>query len=224
MNKKLIIKILVDICLTISLLLLMPYSLIGETAHEWIGMAMLVFFIIHHILNRKWICTVTKGKYTPFRIFQTVLVVVMLILMTGSMISGILLSSHIFKAVRIAGTTMIARQIHMFCAYWGLVVMSLHLGLHWNMVVIMTGKLFKSNRVYRVWFARWAALMVGIYRIYAFNKRQIGAYLLMKVHFVFYDYTENVLFFILDYVAVMALIAMISYYFCKLIKKKNYRK
>ena len=140
------------------------------------------------------------------------------------MISGILLSSHIFKAVRIAGTTMIARQIHMFCAYWGLVVMSLHLGLHWNMVVIMTGKLFKSNRVYRVWLARWAALMVGIYGIYAFNKRQIGAYLLMKVHFVFYDYTENVLFFILDYVAVMALIAMISYYFCKLIKKKNYRK
>ena len=126
--------------------------------------------------------------------------------------------------MRIAGTTMIARQIHMFCAYWGLVVMSLHLGLHWNMVVIMTGKLFKSNRVYRVWFARWAALMVGIYGIYAFNKRQIGAYLLMKVHFVFYDYTENVLFFILDYVAVMALIAMISYYFCKLIKKKNYRK
>ena len=102
--------------------------------------------------------------------------------------------------------------------------MSLHLGLHWNMVVIMTGKLFKSNRVYRVWLARWAALMVGIYGIYAFNKRQIGAYLLMKVHFVFYDYTENVLFFILDYVAVMALIAMISYYFCKLIKKKNYRK
>ncbi len=136
----------------------------------------------------------TKGKYTPFRIFQTVLVVVMLILMAGSMISGILLSSHIFKAVRIAGTTMIARQIHMFCAYWGLVVMSLHLGLHWNMVVIMTGKLFKSNRVYRVWLARWAALMVGIYGIYAFNKRQIGAYLLMKVHFVFYDYTENVLF------------------------------
>ena len=48
-------KILIDICLTVSLLLLMPYSLIGETAHEWIGMAMLVLFIVHHILNRKWI-------------------------------------------------------------------------------------------------------------------------------------------------------------------------
>mgnify|MGYP003247146005 CR=1 FL=1 len=55
MNRKLMAKILIDICLTVSLLLLMPYSLIGETAHEWIGMAMLVLFIVHHILNRKWI-------------------------------------------------------------------------------------------------------------------------------------------------------------------------
>ena len=83
---------------------------------------------------------------------------------------------------------------------------------------------FKDRYVYRRWLSRIIVLIAGIYGIYAFNKRQIGAYLLMKVHFVFYDYTENVMFFILDYVAVMALIAMISYYFSKLIKKTNYRK
>lgn len=136
MNRKLMAKILIDICLTVSLLLLMPYSLIGETAHEWIGMAMLVLFIVHHILNRKWIGALAKGRYTIFRIYQTLLVIAMLILMLGSMISGILLSNHIFKAVTIAGTTIAARQVHMFCAYWGFVVMSLHLGLHWNMVVL----------------------------------------------------------------------------------------
>ena len=31
----------------------MPYELVGETAHEWIGVGMLVVLIIHHILNRK---------------------------------------------------------------------------------------------------------------------------------------------------------------------------
>lgn len=224
MNRKLMAKILIDICLTVSLLLLMPYSLIGETAHEWIGMAMLVLFIVHHILNRKWIGALAKGRYTIFRIYQTLLVIAMLILMLGSMISGILLSNHIFKAVTIAGTTIAARQVHMFCAYWGFVVMSLHLGLHWNMVVGMVSGLFKDRYVYRRWLSRIIVLIAGIYGIYAFNKRQIGAYLLMKVYFVFYDYTENVMFFILDYVAVMALIAMISYYFSKLIKKTNYRK
>lgn len=88
----------------------------------------------------------------------------------------------------------------------------------------MVSGLFKDRYVYRRWLSRIIVLIAGIYGIYAFNKRQIGAYLLMKVHFVFYDYTENVMFFILDYVAVMALIAMISYCFSKLIKKTNYRK
>ena len=37
MNKKLVIRIVTDVLMTISLLLLMPYSLLSETAHEWIG-------------------------------------------------------------------------------------------------------------------------------------------------------------------------------------------
>ncbi len=48
--------------------------------------------------------------------------------------------------------------------------------------------------------------------IHAVNKRQFVDYLLMKNHFVFYDYTENVVSFILDYMAIMLLIAFISYY------------
>lgn len=138
-NKRFTVKILIDIGMTICLLLLMPYSLLSETAHEWIGMAMLMLFIAHHMLNRKWLLSIGKGKYNAFRVIQTVLVIIMLILIMGSMISGILLSNHIFKWIKISGTYMTARQIHMFCAYWGLVVMSLHLGFHWNIAVAMVG-------------------------------------------------------------------------------------
>lgn len=100
-NKRFTVKILIDIGMTVCLLLLMPYSLLSETAHEWIGMAMLVFFISHHILNRKWLLSIGKGKYNAFRIIQTVLVIIMFILMMGSMISGILLSNYIFKWIEI---------------------------------------------------------------------------------------------------------------------------
>lgn len=116
-NKRFTAKILIDIGMTICLLLLMPYSLLSETAHEWIGMAMLVLFISHHILNHKGVTSVRKGKYNAFRVIQIVLVIIMLILIMGSMISGILLSNHIFKWIKISGTYMTARQIHMFCAY-----------------------------------------------------------------------------------------------------------
>ncbi len=40
-NKRFTVKILIDIGMTICLLLLMPYSLLSETAHEWIGMVIL---------------------------------------------------------------------------------------------------------------------------------------------------------------------------------------
>ena len=161
-NKRFTAKILIDIGMTICLLLLMPYSLLSETAHEWIGMAMLVLFISHYILNHKWVTSVRKGKYNAFRVIQTVLVIIMLILIMGSMISGILLSNHIFKWIKISGTYMTARQI--------------------------------------------------------------GDYLIMRMHFVFYDYEKGIFPFLLDYLAVMILIAFIGYYSGMFLKKTGKRK
>lgn len=45
------IKIAVDAAMSVSLLLLMAYGLVGEAAHEWIGMGMFALFVAHHVLN-----------------------------------------------------------------------------------------------------------------------------------------------------------------------------
>ena len=190
-NKRFTVKILIDIGMTICLLLLMPYSLLSETAHEWIGMAMLMLFIAHHMLNRKWLLSIGKGKYNAFRVVQTVLVIIMFILMMGSMISGILLFNYIFKWIKISGTYVTARQMHMFCAYWGLVVMSLHLGFHWNIAVAMAGRLWEHPSVIRTWAARSVATTIAGYGLYAFYRRQIGDYLIMRMHFVFVLHSPN---------------------------------
>ena len=54
-NKRFTAKILIDIGMTICLLLLMPYSLLSETAHEWIGMAMLATLLIDKCWTKKFI-------------------------------------------------------------------------------------------------------------------------------------------------------------------------
>lgn len=82
----------------------------------------------------------------------------------------------------------------------------------------MTGRLFKKTSEARSIISKFAATIIACYGVYAFNVRHIGRYLLMKIHFVFYDYSENVMFFILDYIAVMALFAFIAYYISKIIK------
>ena len=82
--------------MTVALLLLMPYGLVGESAHEWIGMGMFALFVAHHILNRKWLLAVGKGKYTPIRMVRTALVGIIFLSMSGSMISGVVLSRYVF--------------------------------------------------------------------------------------------------------------------------------
>ena len=142
MNKNLKIRLFTDSEMTLALLLLMSYQLVGEKAHEWIGMAMFLLVIGHHVLNRRWTGNITKGKYTAHRILQTVIVALLALTMIGSMVSGILLSNYIFRFVRIEGVANMARNIHILCAYWGFLFMAVHLGLHWNMMFRILGKVF----------------------------------------------------------------------------------
>ena len=69
----------IDIAMTVTLIGLMSYSLIGELTHEILGTVMIILFVIHHILNRRWFGALTKGIYPIFRVFQTSVFILMLI-------------------------------------------------------------------------------------------------------------------------------------------------
>ncbi len=47
----------------------MAYNLIGEVAHECFGVAMIVMFLCHHLLNRNWYKTLIEGKYSKIKTF-----------------------------------------------------------------------------------------------------------------------------------------------------------
>ena len=49
MNRKMAVKILADAGMTAALLLLMGFEMVGEAAHEWIGVAMFLLLILHQI-------------------------------------------------------------------------------------------------------------------------------------------------------------------------------
>lgn len=66
MPKQVRIKIIVDLLMTVLLMLLMAFELIGREEHEWLGVGMFAAFVVHHILNRKWTAHLLKGKYPPF--------------------------------------------------------------------------------------------------------------------------------------------------------------
>ena len=92
--------------------------------------------------------------------------------------------------------------------------MSVHLGFHWSMMTGMAKRLFTKPSVVRKWAGRTLALVISGYGAYAFVKRDIGDYMLLRSHFVFFDYEEPLVFFYLDYIAVMGLFLLIGNYVC----------
>ena len=218
MKSKRILKICVDIAMTIALLILMAYSLIGETAHEWIGIGMFFLLVTHHILNGRWSRNVLKGKYAVIRVSQTVLVIAVLICMIGSMISGVVLSRHVLSFLPIKTGQSWARTMHLLCSYWGLVMMSLHIGFQLSLMMGMIRKHTEKKAVKYIWLIRMVAAGIAVYGVIAFADRQIGSYMFMKNAFVFFDFEKTIVFFFADYLAIMGLFIFVGHYFTEFLK------
>lgn len=224
MSKKLICKIIVDIFMLAVMPVLMAYMLAGEVLHEWLGVGILVLFILHHALNFHWIKNLFCGKYTLSRFVKTTVNVLILVMIIGLAYSGIVLSRHVFADLDIHASRANARSIHMFCSYCGFVIMSLHFGFHWDMFLGIARKFTKKKSVLRSTVLRVLAAGIAGYGIYAFQKREIGSYLMMKIQFAFFDMEESLFSFMADYLAVMGLFAVVGYYVMfalKMISKKR---
>ena len=133
--------------------------------------------------------------------------------------------NEITAQVRINLTNALDAHWNMVSAYGGFVLMSLHLGLHWGMMMGMARRIVKKVPDATKWLLRGIAALMAGYGIYAFIRREIGLYLFLQNQYVFFDFEEPLIFFLADYMAVMALFVWLGHYFSKglryIIQKKK---
>ena len=221
MKPKTAVKLAVDLLMTVLLLLLMGYQFWGEAAHEWIGAGMIVLFIVHHLLNRNWHKNIFKGKYTVLRTVTFCVDVLILISMLAQMYSGIVMSRYVFSFLPIETGMSLARRLHILGAFWGFLLMSLHLGLHWNMVLGMFQKMVrikKSSKIRSI-STFIAGFATAGYGVWVFINRDFPTYLFLKSEFVFLDYSESKILFYIDYIALMGLCIFTAHYGLKLCRQ-----
>lgn len=214
LKPKTIIKITVDLAMTVLLFCLMAYLLVGEAAHEWLGTAMFCLFVFHHILNWSWHRNLAKGRYTPLRVLQTAVDILVLLSMLGLMISGVIMSREVFSFLPLSGGTGFARTLHMLSSYWGFLLMGVHLGLHWGMMMGLARRAagIRKPSTVRTWLMRAAAALLAAYGLYAFINNDIASYMLLRTQFVFFDMEQPLALFFLEYLGMMGLWAAVAYY------------
>ena len=97
--------------------------------------------------------------------------------------------------------------------------MSVHAGMHGSMISGMLRKKFNIRRssTAGAWVLRPIAVLLAVCGIYAFAEHKISSYLFLRTQFVFIDFSQPVALVLLDYLAIIALFAMVGYCISKLI-------
>ena len=203
MNKLNKIRLPIDIMMTLVSIVLMGgnYLFLADIVHEILGVALFVLWTVHIALNRRWYGAIFKGKYNPYRIMQTVINCCILLCTIFLMISGIILSNHLFTFLNIQSGLGFARIAHLLSSHWYYLFMSLHIGLH-------MGRLFQN--VAAKIFPRIILVLVCAYGLYAFIARGVWKYLVLKQQFFFFDLERGYIFFAMDYISIIILFAVVS--------------
>lgn len=140
--KKNIIKIILDVGMAVLLFLMYRSRAISLTFHEAGGLAVCGLFVIHKLLNWKWIAGVTRklfSKTLPARTRLGYLVDFALLLSVGFIaVSGVMISEALFP--QIAAKGMLWKSGHYFASAISLILVGVHIGLHWSFLRGMFAK------------------------------------------------------------------------------------
>lgn len=182
------------------------------------GAGIFVLFGLHHGLNWRWYKNIFRWKYPPVRIFQVSVDILAMLSMLMLMYSGIVLSRYVFAFLPIESGLALARRLHILGSYWGFLLMSLHVGLHWSMVICAVNKKIPAvfPRLHYICFGM--GLLVALYEAWVFVKRDFFTYLFLQSEFVFLDFVESKIQFYLDYLSLMGMCIFISYHWGKFLR------
>lgn len=220
-----LIKLVIDFTMTVLMLVEMAYPFTGNMVHELVGISLFVLFIVHNILNRRWYQTIFKGKMNARRILNITVNLLLIVTMVVLMISAIPISRTVFAFISI-NSGLIVRQIHTLAAYWGLILISVHLGMHWGMIIggvrKMTG-ITDISPILTIIFRVFVVLIV-VYGVQASFHRNVGYKLILYSTFDYWDSDESVIKLFLNYLSIMGIYICGTYYVLKIASKKEKNK
>ena len=205
-----LLRMPLDILMTLLSIILMGGTVLfpDDRIHQICGISLIVLWVVHIVLNRRWYSSLFKGKYQPYRIMQLVVNCGVLICALLLMISGLLMAWFI-PADWVGGALGFARTTHLLAPHWYYIFMAFHIGLH--------GAMIASKMIIHGLVPRIICILISLYGIYAFILRGVWKYMFGLQQFFFFDFNRGYVLFALDYISIIVLFGTTVYYLGKLI-------
>jgi hypothetical protein len=132
-------NLMVDTTIFVGFLLATAPRVTGQTIHEWLGLAFGVGIITHLLLHWKWIVNVVRRFFSklPGQVrINSILNSLLFIAMTLIIFSGIMSSKVVLSTFGLSGShDAIWRWLHASATNVALIIVALHVALHWKWIV-----------------------------------------------------------------------------------------
>lgn len=218
MIKHLSMQSFFNIFMIMMFILTMTDRYTGSRSHEYLGIILIVIFLIHLQLNMHWMKSIFRGHYNFLRFIRLIIILLLLSSVIGTVGSGIIISNIMFSFIKLQGS-LTSRMLHIFFAHWSFILAGVHLGVCWkNMSINHNQTIFISSKIFSILI--W--IVLPAYGIYAFLHRELMYPLTMSSAFMVWNENDSILFFLLDYAAIFLMVARISYILYHLKNKKEY--
>lgn len=206
-------KLALDSVMLALILIEFAYWLTGSTIHELLGLGLLGLFVVHGDWNWAWFRSLFKGRYKGMRRLTLTVNTLLLVSALVTLVSGIVNADLLFVATGVE-LEWIPREIHTASANWFLILVAVHLGLHWKLVMNESRRLVGldgPSPARRTVLGVLAAL-IAIAGAHVSIER--SPYSRLTAHYSFGDrqFDESAIGFFVQYLAIVGLYASVAYY------------
>lgn len=214
------VKLVIDLVMGLLFILCLAFRLTGEKPHEWLGLAVFAVLTAHTWMNRRWYTAMLKGRYTFRRVINTIVNLTLLGLILLLAVGGFMNSRVIAGFIEVSGG-MQYRVWHTSAAYWALVLIGVHAGMHWNMIAGVLKKMAGRSALRpAVKIAmRTAVCLILAGGVWASFDREMGSKLFLGFGFDYWPSERPAALFYLSMFSIFSVYAFSAHYFVRLTEK-----
>ncbi|CAN7170201.1 DUF4405 domain-containing protein [Pararhizobium sp. LjRoot238] len=207
------VRLLLDFMAVALLITCLAYWWLDNLSHELFGTALLTLVVVHNVFNRRWYGSVAKARFDVVRIVNILIIVGLALGMTILLVTSFLISRDLFAFMALDGGFAV-REIHMFAGYWVILIIALHLGARWTVVMsVFRGMLGMTDRnPARTITLRGAVAVIAVWGVRSSFEMAFGAKLMLTYSLDMWDFNASTLGFFVNYASIVGLYAAVTHY------------
>lgn len=206
-------RLVLPAAMAILLLLALAYWWLENMPHEIFGTVLFALLGWHIAVNRTWFRNLFRGQYDTRR---TITLVLHLLLIANILVllgTSVVISKSAFDFLPVPDSIYL-RDVHWFAAYWVMVIVGIHLGLHWSRVmgIVRTTLKLSSESFARTSVLRLAAAFLAGFGVWSSSVVGVWGKLTFTYSLDFWDFTAAVTPFFGHWAGVVSLPAIITHF------------